>query len=116
MSVCYSFDGSLSGQRNFQTYVFHSFCSINDACLSLKEFCEIRQGVFKKPLDESGNSSRGFWGVSYSVFIIVAGLMLDAFRICHQSVPMEMMATSNKASTKMPALIGALTTKSAVYW
>ena len=82
----------------------------------VKEFCETRQGVFKKPLDESGNSSRGFWGVSYSVFIIVAGLMLDAFRICHQSVPMEMMATSNKASTKMPAPIGALTTKSAVYW
>ena len=82
----------------------------------VKEFCETRQGVFKKPLDESGNSSRGFWGVSYSVFIIVAGLMLDAFRICHQSVPMEMMATNSKAKIKMPALIGAFTTKSAVYW
>ena len=54
--------------------------------------------------------------ICYSLFITTAGSMFAALRICHQSVPMEMPATSSSAATKMPTPIGALTTKSAVYW
>ena len=53
---------------------------------------------------------------NYSLFITKAGSIFAAFRICHQSVPMEMSATISKATTKMPIPIGAFTTKSAVYW
>ena len=85
-----------TARPNDRNYIFGSCISVN----------------YEKQLS---NKCRIIYYYFYSIFIILAGSIRDAFFICQHSVPKEIQLTTSNAIRKTFMLNGAFITRALVY-